>query len=472
MTKAARSLFVRLICTIALPGLILTSAHGQTELSPELRTKIDKLATETLKQSGVPSASIAVVRDGKIVYLNAYGDARLEPKVPAKPDMRYSIGSISKQFTAVAILLLQEEGKLSLDDKVSKFIPELTRANDVTIRQLLSHTSGYQDYWPQDYVMPMMLHPVTAAKIMDLWARKPLDFDPGTKWQYSNTNYVIAGVIIEKASGKPLLSYLQEKVFAPLGMKSVANIDQQKLGETDPVGYLRYALGPLRPAPKEGPGWLFAAGELAMTAEDLAKWNISLIDQKLLKPASYRELERETQLNNGLGTRYGLGVSLAMEAGHRAVSHGGEVSGFTAESVVFPDDRVAVVALTNQDAASASGEIAHGIVPLLFEMSDPGTPAKLEQAKKIFESLQHGTIDRSLFTDNANAYFSEQALKDFASGLGPLGSPQQFVQVRQGLRGGMTLRVYQVRFEKKTLRAWTYELPNGKLEQYQIAVQN
>src|SRR5213075_1148670 len=251
-------------------------------------------------------------------------------------------------FTAAAILLLQEERKLSLDDKVAKYVPDLTRGNEVSIRQLLSHTSGYQDYWPQDYVMPGMLKPTDAQQIMNTWARKPLDFDPGTKWQYSNTNYVIAGVIIEKASGKPLLQYLQEKVFSPLGMASVANIDEKKLGDTDPTGYMRYALGPLRAAPKEGPGWLFAAGELAMTAEDLAKWNISIMDQKLLRPASYRELEREVQLNNGLGTRYGLGVSLATEAGHRAVSHGGEVSGFVSESIVFPDERVSVVALTNQ----------------------------------------------------------------------------------------------------------------------------
>lgn len=320
--------------------------------------------------------------------------------------------------------------------------------------------------------MPMMLKPVNAQKIMDQWARKSLDFEPGAKWQYSNTNYVIAGVIIEKASGKPLLQFLREQVFTPLAMKTVANIDEQKLPETDPTGYLRYALGPLRLAPKEGPGWLFAAGELAMTAEDLAKWDISMMEQKLLKPASYREFEREVQLNNGLGTRYGLGVSVGMEAGHRSVSHGGEVSGFTAENVVFPDERVAVVVLTNQDAASASGDIAHGIVPLLFENNDPATPQKLELSKKIFTGLQQGTIDRSLFTDNANAYFSEQALKDFASGLGPLGAPQEFVQVRQGLRGGMTLRVYRVRFANKTLRAWTYEMPDGKLEQYQVAVQN
>jgi D-alanyl-D-alanine carboxypeptidase len=444
-------------------------ATARAQLSPDLREKIDKLANEALAKTGVPSASVAIVKDGQIVYVKAYGDARLEPRTMAAPEMRYSIGSISKQFTATAILMLQEQGKLSLDDKVAKFIPDLTRANEVTIRQLLSHTSGYQDYWPQDYVMPMMIEPVTAQKILDGWARKPLDFDPGTKWQYSNTNYVIAGVIIEKAARMPLLQLLREKVFTPLGMKSVANIDQEKLRETDPIGYLRYALGPLRAAPKEGKGWLFAAGELAMTAQDLARWDISIIDQKLMKPSSYHELETEVLLKNGLGTHYGLGVDVNTEADHRALSHGGEVSGFTAENIVFPDERVAVVVLTNQDAASASGQIANGIAPLLLATDDPATPRKLDQARKIFADLQRGTIDRSLFTDNANAYFSEQALKDFAASLAPLGTPQEFTQVRQGLRGGMTLRVYRIKFEQKTLRAWTYEMPDGKLEQYQIA---
>ena len=457
------------IATVAVVFAI-SAAAAQNKLSPELQEKIDKLAVETLAKTGVPSASLAVVKDGQIAYVKAYGDARLEPRTPATPEMRYSIGSISKQFTATAILLLQEQGKLSLDDKVAKFVPDLTRANEVTIRQLLSHTSGYQDYWPQDYVMPMMLQPVTAQKIMDTWAKKPLDFEPGTRWQYSNTNYVIAGVIVEKAAHMPLLQFLSEKVFIPLGMKSVANIDEGRLGDTDPAGYLRYALGPLRSAPKEGKGWLFAAGELAMPASDLARWDISIMDQKVLKPASYREFSREVQLQNGLGTHYALGVDVNSQGGHRALSHGGEVSGFTAQNLVFPDERVAVAVLTNQDAVSAAGQIARGIAPLLLTTSDPAMSEKLEQAKKIFEGLQHGTIDRSLFTDNANAYFSEQALKDFASGLAPLGAPQQFVQVNQGLRGGMILRSYRVSFaNNRVLSAWTYEMPDGKLEQYQIA---
>jgi CubicO group peptidase (beta-lactamase class C family) len=450
----------------------VSSALAQTQLPADLTQKIDTVVTDALTRSGVPSASIAVVKDGQIVYVKAYGDAKLEPKTPASMEMRYSIGSISKQFTAAAILLLQEEGKLSLDDKVAKYVPDLTRANEVTIRQLLSHTSGYQDYWPQDYVMPPMLQPTTARKIMDTWAKKPLDFEPGTKWQYSNTNYVIAGVIAEKVARMPLLKFLQERVFKPLQMTSVTDIDQERLTESDPTGYLRFALGPLRPAPKEGKGWLFAAGELAMRAEDLAKWDISIMDQKILKPASYRELGTEVVLKNGVGTQYGLGVSVGSQGGRRSLSHGGEVSGFTAQNTVFPDEKVAIVVLTNQDAASASGAITGGIAPLLFATNDAATPAKLEQAKRVFADLQQGKVDRSLFTDNANAYFSDQALKDFASSLGPLGTPQSFVQTSQGLRGGMTLRVYIVRFPQRVLRAWTYEMPDGKLEQYHIAPQN
>src|SRR5438874_528350 len=407
-------------------ALICSSASAQTQLPADLTQKIDAVVTDALTRSGVPSASIAVVKDGQVVYVKAYGDARLEPKTAASTTMRYSIGSISKQFTAAAILLLQEQGKLSLDDKVAKFVPNLTRANEVTIRQLLSHTSGYQDYWPQDYVMPGMLQPTNAQQIMDTWAKKPLDFDPGTKWQYSNTNYVIAGVIVEKVARMPLLQFLEQKVFTPLGIKSTFDTDSGPLGANDPRGYLRFALGPLRPAPKEGKGWMFAAGELAMTAEDLAKWDVSVIDQKVLKPASYREMETDVLLKNGLDTHYGLGVDVNSQSGHRAISHGGEVSGFTAQNTIFPDDRAAIVVLTNQDAASASSAIAGGIAPLLFATSDAATPAKLEQAKKIFSDLQQGKIDRSLFTDNANFYFNEDALKDFQAGLVPLGTQQSF----------------------------------------------
>jgi len=366
------------ILIVALCAVLPTQAQVQSALSSELRQSIDKLAADTLASTGVPSASIAIVKDGQIAYLQAYGDACIEPRIPARPEMRYSIGSISKQFTVTAILLLQEQGKLSLDDKVGKFVPDLTRANEVSIRQLLSHTSGYQDFWPQDYLMPFILQPTSAEHILERWARKPLDFEPGTQWQYSNTNFVIAGVIVEKVSGMAFIQFLREKVLAPAGIKNAADTDQEKLGAGDPTGYIRYGLGPLRPAPEEGKGWMFAAGELAMSPEDLARWDISIIDQKLLKPSSYGEFETEVLLKNGVGTRYGLGVDVGEQAGHRMLSHGGEVSGFTAENIVFPDDRIAVVALTNQDAASAAGQIARGIARSLLLTDDPAARKKLE----------------------------------------------------------------------------------------------
>jgi len=463
---------VRYVVGSILVLLIISSAmaaSAQTALPAETTAAVDRAVAEILATSGAPSASIAVVQDGAIAYVRAYGNARLEPRLAAAPDMRYSIGSISKQFTAAAILLLAEEGKLSLDDHVGRWLPDLTRANEVTVRQLLSMTSGYQDYWPQDYVMPGMLKDVTPEAILRGWARKPLDFDPGTKWQYSNTNYVIAGQIAEKVAGKPLLDFLRERVFAPLKMASVVNTDEAALADAEPMRYMRYALAPPRPAPKEGRGWMFAAGELAMTARDLAQWDLSMINQAVLRPPSYRQMETETLLANGAPTGYGLGVSVAMAGGRRQISHGGEVSGFTAHNVVYPDERAAIVVLANLDATGASSQIASRIASLLFTANNAETRQAVEQAQRIFEELQQGRIDRSLFTDNANAYFAPDALKDFQSSLAPLGKPAAFTQAGQALRGGMVLRRFQIAFPGRMLSLTTFTMPDGKIEQYQIA---
>jgi len=444
--------------------------RGQQDgpLPQEIRAKVDRAAQQVLTETGVPSASIAIVMKGQIVYAHAYGNARLSPLIPARPEMAYSIGSISKQFTATAILMLVEQGKLSLDDTVSKFIPNLTRANEVTIRQLLSHTSGYQDYWPQDYVMPMMMHPVTAKEIMETWARKPLDFDPGTKWQYSNTNYVIAGAIIEKVSGEPLLQFLQEHVFTPLKMRGIENVDLKALPEADATGYMRYALGPPRVAPKEGPGWLFAAGELAMPAEELAKWDIGMLNETLLKHSTYKEMETEVKLKDGGATGYALGLQTGQVAGHNALRHGGEVSGFTSQNYVFPDERAAIVVLTNQDASGAPGMIGRQIAGLILGGGNEAGAGTLARDRKILEELQHGRIDRGLFTSNANSYFTEQALSDYGSSLGALGAIQQFVQTAEEGRGGMIFRAYTVSFAKRNVLVTIYEMPDGKIEQYLV----
>lgn len=461
--------FVRLLCLTALLVSASATALAQDTLPAALSAKIDRVANEALAKSGVPSASVAVVRDGKIVYAKAYGDARLDPKTPATPAMRYSVGSISKEFTAGVVLMLQQEGKLSLDDKVAKFFPDLTDANRITIRQILSHTSGYQDYWPQDYLMPMMRQPTTPAKIMDDWAKKPLDFAPGTQWQYSNTGYVVAGAIVQKITGQTPFEFLQQHVFPQLGITDAYDTNLRALPVGDARGYSRNALGPLRPSPKEGVNWMFAAGELAMTASDLAKWDIAMIDQTLLSPASWRAMQTDVMLNNGLGSGYGLGVFVGRMGSHRMISHDGEVMGFTAGNYVFPDDRTAIVVLTNQDAVGTFGVIARGIAKTMFEVHDAASAKALAQAKAIFAGLQHGKIDRGLFSADANSYFDATALHDYQSSLAPLGKPVAFTAGATRMRGGMQMRAYTVEFPKTKLSISTYTLPDGKLEQYIVA---
>jgi D-alanyl-D-alanine carboxypeptidase len=449
------------------PFLPRSTAAPEDLLAPDTQHRIDKSVSDILAKTGAPSASIAVVKEGKLAYVRAYGMADVEAHKPATTAMRYSIGSISKQFTATAVLLLAEDGKLSLDDKVGRWLPEIMRAGDVTIRQLLSMTAGYQDYWPQDYVMPNMMQPTSAPDILAGWAGKPLDFEPGTKWQYSNTNYVIAGLIVERIAGIPLVDFLQKRIFGPLQMNSVFNTDAAPLGAAEPARYQRFGLGPVRPAPKEGKGWLFAAGELAMTATDLANWDISVIDQTVLKPSSYREIQKDVQLNSGAASRYGLGVGVNIVNGRRLISHGGEVSGFTAQNAVYPDERAAIVVLTNLFATNAAQQMVAKIADVLF--APAGSEGPLSEAKNIFAGLQHGKIDRSRFSSNANAYFSDQALKDFAASLAPLGKPIDFSQVSEELRGGMTFHKYSARFANKTLAVTTYIMPDGKLEQYIVA---
>jgi CubicO group peptidase (beta-lactamase class C family) len=460
-------------CTVLSVLLLATAAApAQTveTLDPALRDRIDRIAAQVLEQTGVPSASVAVVQAGKLVYTHAYGSARLAtpttPAVPATPQMRYSIGSISKQFTAATILMLQEEGKLSLDDPIGKYVPGLTRGGEVTIRQILSHTSGYQDYWPEDYVMTPMLAPESAQQILDTWAKKHLDFEPGTQWQYSNTNFVIAGRIVETVTGHPLMDFLATRIFRPLGMNSVWNSDEAKLTQADATAYYRHALGPLRVAPKEGRGWMFAAGELAMTAHDLALWDESLIAQSILKPLSYKQMFTEVKLKDGKGTHYGLGVEVVDRNGHRSIEHSGEVSGFVSDNQVLVDDGVAVAVLTNQDAVGAASAIARLAAPAV--LAAPAT-APEQQAIAIYHGLQTGRIDRTLLAPNLSDYFTPEALADFQTSLAPLGEPLTFRQSSTELRGGMTFRAFQIVYPGKRLTLTTYTYPDGKLEQYLIA---
>ncbi len=447
------------------PPVARAQSAGQA-LDPQEEAKIAKMRSD----SGVPSISVAIVENGKTAYARAFGKASLSPDRAADASTRYAVGSISKQFTSAMILLLVQQGKLSLDDTVSKYFPDLTRANEITIRELLSHTSGYEDYAPQDYNIPEWLKPTTPEAILNSWAKKPLDFDPGTKWQYSNTNYVLAGRIAEKVSGQPLIEMLRANVFGPLGMTSAGDCSVDKT-PSDAVAYTRYGLGPARPALREAAGWYFAAGELCMTPSDLAKWNISFLHKKILSPASYDEFAREVLLKNGDHTRYALGLHVGDLDNIPALDHGGEVSGFLATNWVFPTRDAAVTVLSNQDDISLVDPVAEEIARYILEPEHRQQPTEasseeLREVRGMVEGLQQGKIDRSLLTSNLNFYFDATALHDMNTSLGALGAVKDVRRIRETHRGGMRFRVYRVQFQKKVLLVTVYLTPDGRYEQF------
>lgn len=426
---------------------------------------LDGKIQEALKKAGAPSVSVAVVEDGKLAYAKAFGEADLAQHRAADANTRYAVGSVSKQFTAAAILMAQEEGKLSLDDPVAKYFPTLTRARDITIRMLLSHTSGYEDYAPQDYLIPAWTQPISPMALLDRWAAKPLNFEPGTKWQYSNTNFVLAGQIFEKATGQGLVAFLKERIFGPLGMTSAS--DWPPGQANDAVAYTRFALGPPRPVGREAEGWYFAAGELAMTPSDLAKWDVAFLEHKLLSERSYAEFTREVRLKNGDYTHYALGLSVGDLNGVPSLTHSGEVSGFLSSNAVYPTRKAAVVVLSNEDGVSLVSPLARTIATavLLPERKEP-SDKDTARVKGVLEGLQKGTIDRALFSDNANSYFGKQALEDYRKTLGALGKLKSVTASGENLRGGMTHRTYRAAFEKKTLTLNVYVLADGRFEQF------
>jgi len=464
-------MFLALAATALLARAPVLAQQVNT-LPADVAAKVDGVIADVMNKTQVPSASVGIVKDGRIAYVRAFGKARLSPPLPASPEMHYAIGSISKQFTVAAVMVLVQDGKLSIDDPVSNWFPELTRAKEVTLRNLMSHTSGYEDYAPQDYTIPAWTKPTTAQAIVHGWATKPLDFDPGTQYQYSNTNFNIVGLIVEKVSGQPFWSFLKAHVLDPVGLLHTIDLDTEH-DRLEPTGYFRYGLGPLRPAIMEAPGWYFADGEMAMPVSDLLAWDVSVMDESLLQHSSYAAMETPTKLKNGKESSYGLGLSVGDANGHRVVSHTGEVGGFVASNEVIPDEKFAVAVLTNQEASPAASAMSRAIVAVLRPTSSAApddTAAAEALARRVLASLQKGTIDRSLFTANANVYFDQQGLSDFASSLGPLGDIRSVKQTSTSLRGGMRYRAFAVEFATGThVTLSTYFTNDGKLEQFLVA---
>ncbi|MDB5365093.1 MAG: serine hydrolase [Rhodospirillales bacterium] len=450
-----------------LPVVLLVACTFATpvfarDLTDAERARIDRTVETVLAETSAPAASIALVLDGQIAYAKAYGAAKLSPRVPATADMRFPIGSVSKQFTAAAILRLREQGKIKLDDKVSQYVPEIEHGAEITVHQLLDHTSGLRDYWPQDFMIPPMREPTTPMAILQRWATGALDFAPGTDWQYSNTGFVAAGVASERISGKPLFQQLQEGVFAPLGMTSV--IEASVKPSPDVAGYTRYALGPVRAAEFDRANWMYAAGGLAMTASDLARWDISLIDRSLLKPDSYEQMFTTTRLASGKDTNYGLGVMVNTTNGRKTIAHGGEVTGFLTQNSVYPDEHAAIVVMVNTDGSgSPQDRIADRLAGIVLPVS-----AKDLAVREFFDMLRTDKFDRSRLTPYGGSYFTAAVIADYRGSLAKFGEPDLFKLRRASERGGLDTRSYTVRSGERALNVLVRMGPNEKIEQFSV----
>ncbi len=490
-----RSIFALALLAVSLPALA-------QQLTPDETSKIDAAVPAVLAKTGAPSVSVGVARGGNVVYAKAFGAAVLEQggasaksgktsaaAVAADATMAYPIGSISKQFTAAAILILQEQGKLKLDDPVGKWFPDFTRANEVTVRNLLTHTSGYSDYAPQDYTIPAWTKPIDSYKLIKTWATKPLDFDPGTKWQYSNTNFQMAALIIEKVSGQKYHDFLWTNVVTPLKLQGVLDLDTDR-AQLKVRGYEKHAMGPLRPAILEAPGWYTGDGGLAMPVATLMTWDESIVHRTLLKPESYDAMETEFKLKDGSGSHYGLGVFVVTTPqGKHIITHSGEVGGFVSNNLIDLDDDVAYAALTNIEGPGASA-VTSALRPILLPDSMPApkpaaaqpeqaslpktsafNTAPATQTKEILSGLQSGKLDRKLFTADTNYYFNKETLGDFQTSLQPLGAIDSVTQVDEELRGGMVFRVYTAKFASGSISVNTYTQSDGKIEQFLVSAQ-
>ena len=469
---------------------------GSVPLVPALNAtvlkEIDRIVAGALASTRDPGVSIAIAKEGKIVFAKAYGNARLDPAVPATPSMRYKIGSISKQFVAASMLLLEQDGKLNLNDKVAKYFPELSGAGAISLRQLLNHTAGYPDFYPLDIVTIEMSQPITADTLMTRYGKQALDFTPGRRWAYSNTNYVIAGRVIEQVSGMPLGQFITERIAKRLGMSSLVDTAAVPWSDADALGYTRYGLATPRVAPSEGRGWTFAAGQLAMTASDLARWDLALLNNALLTPASRAALTASVSTAEGGDAHYalGLGVETTPE-GRLRWSHGGGVGGYMTRNVVYPEQGIAIVVLTNTSGFRLSGVLEAALEALLLPPGPvasasaptapaapaalPATPARdveagraKARARAAFAQLQQGKPDRSRMTADLSAFLNARAVNDHASSLAPLGPLVSIEQLFSEPKGRFTSRVYRIQTKGTELMLFSYFAHDGKLAQFTL----
>lgn len=457
-------------CTAAPETIPVVQPPVATAMVPAINVdEVDSLIQRVVTSKRLVGLSVGVMQDGKVVLAKGYGYRSLDPKLPVTPTTMFGIGSVTKQFTCSSALLLEQEGKLSMNDPVAKYFPSATRAKDITLLELGQHVSGYRDYYPLDFVVREMARPEPTDTVIARYATRPLDFEPGSRWSYSNTNFLILGKAVEAASGQAIGTFMKQRIFTPIGMSRTA-FDRLPNDTNTASGYTSYALADPTPVAPEAQGWIGAAGAIWSTPTDLLAWDLALIDGKVLSPASFAKLTTPRTLTDGRMTTYGCGLGVQKTGDALIYSHGGGIAGIVTQNIVIPSTRSGIVTLANSDFA-ATGEIASALIAKLTPHVDVpkiAGPSALDAAKGFLTSVEQGKVDRSTLGDDFNALLSDAHLAKDRASLAALGKVTDIVVRRTVERGGMEVALVEYRVGTTPARTSMYRSPDGKIQQFLI----
>ncbi len=461
-----------LLCTL-IPFLVPAIAIADEPKRPHsLDTNaLDEYLAKQVTDKQFVGVSVAIMEDGKVTFARGYGKGSLKSDTAVSAETQFAAGSITKQFACACVLLLAEDGKLSIHDKVSKYYTDLTRAKDISLYDLMTHVSGYPDYYPLDFVDRRMKQSIALDKLIQEYAGGKLDFEPGTRWSYSNTGYIILGRIVEKVTGKPFDQFLSERVLRPLGMTHSSF--EPKSGSKDIAqGYTSFALGKPEEAVREAGGWIHAAGGLYTTPSDLAKWDLALMEGKLLKPDSYQTMIAPRKLANGRIRNYACGLGIQQRDGETVIRHSGAVSGFLAFNSMMPRTKSAVVLMVNCDHLDAGALYAEIVTRFFKAQADEAEipkikgPAPKDAALDLLHQMQSGEIKRDNLGEEFNHFLTKERIDGAKERLKALGEPDKVEVESTAERGGMEVAVIRFTFKKTKVKGSLYRTPDGKIQQF------
>ena len=361
------------LALVAAGHLTLRVAAQSSSPAASAAAAIDRIIAAPIDAGKVAGASVAVARRGETIVAKSYGSADLELEVPMPADASFEIGSVTKQFTAAAILLLAERGKLSVDDEVTKFLPQYpTHGQRITVRHLLTHTSGIKGYTELPEFGDLMKLKKPRETLVALFGDKPLDFAPGEALVYNNSAYFLLGLIIEKVSGQSYADFVKANLFDTVGMAHSYYCSESAVHHHHAHGY-DTENGTLVLKGYINHTWPYSAGSLCSTASDLSAWLAALHGRRVLNADSYRAMTTPAVLADGTRTRYGFGLGIADIGGRRAIAHGGGINGFLSEVEYFPDSGLSIVVLLNTAGPVGPGDLAHQIADAVLGRIDSPT---------------------------------------------------------------------------------------------------